>query len=217
MFVKPEGDFGFRVTKRLLRRREADQAPNGYRGAVTEAGQRRGLPLSRFLFSMDCLEVDVQLPGQVITLYVNHLKSMMDRQDPCHGRKRTRTKREKQAVNIVDRLSEEERWTHLFRSTEQPTGLKLVGLLHMWRRNYLESTCTPIHGGSTRSRRYPLKAHTSAYGCLPRPVAVESVAPCTRRTISPILLRPKTRGAHHSRRWDTKSAGPLTSRHSVAA
>lgn len=56
-----------------------------------------------FLFSRDCLEVDVQLPGQaILTLYVNHLKSMMDRQNPCEGRKRTRTKREKQAATVKE-------------------------------------------------------------------------------------------------------------------
>src|SRR5574337_459844 len=122
-----------------------------------------------FLFSRDCLEVDVQLPGQAtLTLYVNHLKSMMDRQDGCQGRQRTQAKREKQAatvkeivtqrfgksagqhpfivlgdlndyletdaqgktgiaqlvrwdqvVNIVDRLPEEERWTHFFKGRKQ--------------------------------------------------------------------------------------------------
>jgi len=56
-----------------------------------------------FLYSRDCLEVDVQLPGQAtLTLYVNHLKSMMDRQDPCHGRKRTQAKREKQAATVKE-------------------------------------------------------------------------------------------------------------------
>lgn len=56
-----------------------------------------------FLFSRDCLEVDVQLPGPVtLTLYVNHLKSMMDRQDPCHGRKRTQARREKQAATVKE-------------------------------------------------------------------------------------------------------------------
>ena len=53
-----------------------------------------------FLFSRDCLEVDVQVSGQRLTLYVNHLKSMMDRQDPCQGRKSTRARREKQAATV---------------------------------------------------------------------------------------------------------------------
>lgn len=56
-----------------------------------------------FLFSRDCLEVDVQLPGQAtLTLYVNHLKSMMDRQDGCQGRQRTQAKREKQAATVKE-------------------------------------------------------------------------------------------------------------------
>jgi len=112
-----------------------------------------------YLFSRDCLEVDVQLPGnKIITLYVNHFKSMMG------GRAKTRFKRKKQAKtvkeiiinrfgpnagdhpfivlgdfndyleedsqgktgiddlvlwdqveNVVDRLPQDERWTHYYK------------------------------------------------------------------------------------------------------
>ena len=56
-----------------------------------------------FLFSRDCLEIDVQVGGDAtITLYVNHLKSMLDRKDPCNGRKITRAKRQKQAGTVRD-------------------------------------------------------------------------------------------------------------------
>ena len=54
-----------------------------------------------FLFSRDCLELDVQLPGdKTITLYVNHFKSMLDKNDPCHGRQATRARRKKQADKV---------------------------------------------------------------------------------------------------------------------
>jgi predicted extracellular nuclease len=52
------------------------------------------------LFSRDCLEVDVQVNGQILTLFVNHLKSMLDKNNPSQGRKNTRPKRVKQAAEV---------------------------------------------------------------------------------------------------------------------
>jgi endonuclease/exonuclease/phosphatase family metal-dependent hydrolase len=115
------------------------------------------------IFSRDCLEVDVDVKGARLTLFVNHLKSMLDRNDPKNGRKNTRAKRVLQSKtvkelvtarfgtspgahpwvvlgdlndflapaqgtttgiaelvnwdqveNVLDRLPEEERWTHFF-------------------------------------------------------------------------------------------------------
>jgi endonuclease/exonuclease/phosphatase family metal-dependent hydrolase len=45
------------------------------------------------LFSRDCLEIDVDISGKALTLYVNHLKSMLDKKDPKNGRKNTRARR----------------------------------------------------------------------------------------------------------------------------
>lgn len=61
-------------------------------------------PSSRsYVFSRDCLELDVELNGSSsLTLYVNHLKSMFDKKDPCHGRRRTRERREGQARAVKD-------------------------------------------------------------------------------------------------------------------
>jgi len=53
-----------------------------------------------FLFSRDCLEVDVDVNGTVLTLFVNHLKSMLDKNNPSQGRKTTRAKRVKQAAEV---------------------------------------------------------------------------------------------------------------------
>ena len=51
----------------------------------------------RYVFSRDCLEVDVLLPGnEVITLFVNHLKSMIG------GRSATREARLTQSEKILD-------------------------------------------------------------------------------------------------------------------
>ena len=46
------------------------------------------------LFSRDCLEVDIDLDGETITLFVNHLKSMIN------TREETRGKRERQATGV---------------------------------------------------------------------------------------------------------------------
>jgi endonuclease/exonuclease/phosphatase family metal-dependent hydrolase len=48
---------------------------------------------SQPLFSRDCLEVDLDVAGKPLTLYVNHLKSMLDKKDPKNGRKNTRNRR----------------------------------------------------------------------------------------------------------------------------
>ena len=121
--------------------------------------------LHSYLFSRDCLVADVQGPGSLtFTLFVNHLKSMIDMDDPENGRRNTRDRRAAQArtvkqivtarfgnnagvhpfivlgdfndymesddqgepgigelvqwdqvVNVVDRLPEDERWTHYFK------------------------------------------------------------------------------------------------------
>lgn len=46
------------------------------------------------LFSRDCLEVDIEVDGTTVTLFVNHLKSMID------TREETREKRERQAAGV---------------------------------------------------------------------------------------------------------------------
>jgi endonuclease/exonuclease/phosphatase family metal-dependent hydrolase len=45
------------------------------------------------IFSRDCLEVDVDVGGRTLTLFVNHLKSMLDQDDPENGRRNTRARR----------------------------------------------------------------------------------------------------------------------------
>lgn len=52
------------------------------------------------LFSRDCLEVDVQVNGKILTLFINHFKSMLDKSNPSQGRKNTRAKRVKQAAEV---------------------------------------------------------------------------------------------------------------------
>jgi endonuclease/exonuclease/phosphatase family metal-dependent hydrolase len=52
------------------------------------------------LFSRDCLEVDVDVSGRALTLYVNHLKSMLVKKDAANGRKITRARRLAQAKGV---------------------------------------------------------------------------------------------------------------------
>lgn len=58
------------------------------------------------VFSRDCLEVDVAVDGKRLTLFVNHLKSMLDRANPKQGRATTRAKRVLQANTVKDLVRE---------------------------------------------------------------------------------------------------------------
>lgn len=55
-----------------------------------------------FVFSRDCLEVDIDVSGKPLTLFVNHLKSMLDKKDFKNGRKNTRAKRLLQAKTVME-------------------------------------------------------------------------------------------------------------------
>jgi endonuclease/exonuclease/phosphatase family metal-dependent hydrolase len=48
-----------------------------------------------FLFSRDCLEIELNVGGKALTLYANHLKSMME------GREATRARRQEQAERVA--------------------------------------------------------------------------------------------------------------------
>lgn len=54
------------------------------------------------LFSRDCLEVDIEVGSKRLTLFVNHLKSMLDKNDPKNGRKNTRAKRVLQSKTVKE-------------------------------------------------------------------------------------------------------------------
>ena len=53
-----------------------------------------------YVFSRDCLEVDLQVGDRPLTLFVNHLKSMLDQGDPKNGRRNTRSRRVLQAREV---------------------------------------------------------------------------------------------------------------------
>lgn len=58
-------------------------------------------PGGNYLWSRDCLEVDIALSStKTLTVYVNHLKSMLDKKDPCNGRRNTRARRKAQAERV---------------------------------------------------------------------------------------------------------------------
>jgi endonuclease/exonuclease/phosphatase family metal-dependent hydrolase len=54
------------------------------------------------IFSRDCLEIEYMVQGVPLTLFINHFKSMLDRNDPANGRKKTMTKRKQQSERVVE-------------------------------------------------------------------------------------------------------------------
>lgn len=63
--------------------------------ALRSHREERNKTNTAFLFSRDCLEVDVQVGGKTLTLYINHFKSMMG------GRDETRPRRVAQAERVA--------------------------------------------------------------------------------------------------------------------
>lgn len=60
---------------------------------------------NKFLFPRDCLEVDIDVNGKILSLYVNHFTSL------TKGRKETKPRREEQASKVVEIF--EKRWKKL--------------------------------------------------------------------------------------------------------
>ena len=63
--------------------------------AVRSYRQERNTANTAFLFSRDCLEAKIDVSGKLLTIYVNHLKSMMG------GRNQTKPKRVAQAKRVA--------------------------------------------------------------------------------------------------------------------
>jgi endonuclease/exonuclease/phosphatase family metal-dependent hydrolase len=55
-----------------------------------------------YLFSRDCLEVELDIGGAPLHLFVNHFKSMLDKHDPKNGRRNTRARRQLQAKTVKE-------------------------------------------------------------------------------------------------------------------
>jgi endonuclease/exonuclease/phosphatase family metal-dependent hydrolase len=53
-----------------------------------------------YVFSRDCLELEIDVNGSPLYLFVNHFKSMLDKRDPKNGRRNTRAKRKLQAKTV---------------------------------------------------------------------------------------------------------------------
>ena len=61
-----------------------------------------------YTFSRDCLECDVLLPdNKRIRLFVNHFKSMFDKDNPCNGRSKSHRKRQIQSQRVKDLVKDE--------------------------------------------------------------------------------------------------------------
>lgn len=57
-----------------------------------------------FMFSRDCLEIKFTIEGNPLYIFVNHFKSMLDKNDPKNGRKNTAPRRREQSQAVVDIL-----------------------------------------------------------------------------------------------------------------
>jgi predicted extracellular nuclease len=64
--------------------------------SVRSYRQERNKANTGWLFSRDCLEVDIAVNGKVLTVYINHLKSMIG------GRAETRARRVEQAKRVAE-------------------------------------------------------------------------------------------------------------------
>jgi len=58
------------------------------------------------MFSRDCLEVKFTIDGKPFYVFVNHFKSMLDKNDPANGRKNTAARRKEQAEAVANILKE---------------------------------------------------------------------------------------------------------------
>lgn len=59
----------------------------------------------RPVFSRDCLEVDVDVQGRPLALFVNHFKSMLDKGAGRSGRRTTKARRELQARTVKELIT----------------------------------------------------------------------------------------------------------------
>jgi predicted extracellular nuclease len=69
--------------------------------------QHETVPGGESLFSRDCLVVDIAVaPRKTLTLFVNHLKSMLDKKDRANGRRNSAPRRRVQAERVVEIVRE---------------------------------------------------------------------------------------------------------------
>lgn len=65
----------------------------------THRNEKSSMPKEKWLFSRDCLEVEIDVDGKPLFLYVNHLKSMME---GCDKTKPHRVEQSKRVAEIID-------------------------------------------------------------------------------------------------------------------
>jgi endonuclease/exonuclease/phosphatase family metal-dependent hydrolase len=102
------------------------------------------------IFSRDCLEVEFEIDGKTLTLFVNHFKSMYDRSNktPAEKRALTSPKREKQSQAVLDIIKQKYKyapqksnWVVLGDLNDYPdeiTGVKKL-LESPWMENVVQT------------------------------------------------------------------------------
>jgi endonuclease/exonuclease/phosphatase family metal-dependent hydrolase len=76
--------------------------------ARTHRNERSSLPKTTWLFSRDCLEVEIDVDGKPLFLYVNHFKSMldMDAANEEEARNNTRPHRLEQSTRVKEIINQ---------------------------------------------------------------------------------------------------------------
>jgi endonuclease/exonuclease/phosphatase family metal-dependent hydrolase len=74
----------------------------------THRNELSKLPHEVWLFSRDCLEVEIDVDGKSLFLYINHFKSMLDTKakTPEEGRANTKARREEQVKRVKEIIDE---------------------------------------------------------------------------------------------------------------
>jgi endonuclease/exonuclease/phosphatase family metal-dependent hydrolase len=150
---------------------------------------------SRPLFSRDCLEVDIDVNGKVLPIFVNHFKSMLDKSDPANGRKNTRAKREKQARAVRDLLKARfgtsagaKPWVVLGDLNDYPQADQNTtsGINDLTGWNQLENVLDRLPQAERWTHFYQPKANTRLYRQLDYILVSKALS---QSTASPSLIR----------------------------
>jgi endonuclease/exonuclease/phosphatase family metal-dependent hydrolase len=149
-----------------------------------------------FVFSRDCLEVDIDVNGTLFTIFINHLKSMMGGRGNTHERRKLQAKHVRKIVtevfgaqagqhpfcivgdlndypqtdehgptaltkltkwdqveNVIERLPEDEQWTHYYDDRDSYTQLDYI-LLAKGLESAVQSVEIERRGLPRRAERY---------------------------------------------------------------
>jgi hypothetical protein len=95
-------DASKKVTGKLIRSLNSDVAVLSKHPIVRVRSNQHLRTGNSYLFSRDGLEVELDVGGSTLHLFVNHFKLMLDKKDPKNGRRNTKARRELQSKTVKD-------------------------------------------------------------------------------------------------------------------